>query len=247
MKDFCIVLVFNKAFHEKALSTIKQIREVGLYDGEIVCIVGDDLKDHITQTLNSNIVIKYFPDVGRTKEKNDLFGVNKPFQFHKFYCFHRWFRDNYKKCFYIDVGAQIFKPLDKMINLNCDGKLLAHSDSYPRYKWRLSGQFDKVKFPEQFKKLNEKYDLNIDYFQSTIMLYDTSIISDSTFDVLVGMSMDFYNNKTNTQGFMNLYFNCLLKVWEQIRIRDLETYYYDFFERKNFTTNDYIMLKYPKT
>lgn len=247
MKDFCIILVFDKAFWGKAISTIKQIREVGLYSGEIVCVTGDDLKDHAMSLYDDEkMVVKYFPDVGRTKEKNDLFGVNKPFQFHKFYCFHKWFRDNYKRCFYIDVGMQIFKPLDKMINLNCDDKLLAHSDAYPTYKWKLSGQFDKVRFPEQFMKLSEKYNMGIDYFQSTIMLYDTSIISDSTFDVLVGMSMDFHNNKTNTQGFMNLYFTCLMKRWEQIKMKDEETHYYDFFERKNLTTDDYIMLKYPK-
>ena len=248
MKDFCIVLFFNKKFVNKSYDTIKQIREVGLYNGEIVCIIGDDLKDY-TDLLykDNNIVIKYFPDVGRTKEKNDLFGVNKPFQFKKFYCFHRFFRENYKKCFYIDVGMHIFKPLDKMINLDCKGKILAHSDAYPTYKWKLFNQFDKVKFPEQFKKLNEAYDLNIDYFQGGIMLYDTEIINDSTVDILVEMSMNFHNNKTNAQGFLNLYFTCSLKRWEQIKIKDEETHYYDFWERKGLTRDDYIMLKYPKT
>jgi len=247
MKDFCIVLFFNKAFYEKALDTIKQIREVGLYNGEIVCFVGDDLKDHITQVLNSNIVVKYFPDVERAKEKNDLFGVNKPFQFHKFYVFHKWFRENYKKCLHFDVGMQIYKPLDKIINLDCTGKLLAHSDAYPTHKWKLRDQFDKKKFPEQYKELSETYDLNRDYFQGTILLYDTSIIADDTFSFLVDMSNRFYNNKTNAQGFMNLHFNCTRDLWEQIKMKDKDTRYYDFFERKNLTTDDYIMLKYPKT
>ena len=247
MKDFCVVLVFNKSFVGKSFDTIKQIREVGLYKGDIVCIIGDDLKK-LTRLIHKdkNLVVKYFPDMGRTKERNDQFGVNKPFQFHKFYCFHSWFRENYKKCFYMDVGMSIFKPLDKIINLDCAGKILAHSDAYPTYKSKLSDQFDKKQFPEQYKQLEAMYNLDVDYFQSTMMLYDTSIISEYTFATLVKLSNVYQNNKTNTQGFMNLYFNCLLKVWEQIQIRDSVTHYYDFYEREGLDPIDYIMVKYSQ-
>ena len=218
MKYLCVILVFNEAFLDKARETVQQIRTAGLYSGDIVCVVGDDLKNHAGSM--GDMVVKYFPDVGRTKEKNDLYGVNKPFQFHKFYCFHKWFRKNYRKCFYIDVGTQIIKPIDRMINLDCSGGILAHSDAYPTYKWKLSFQFDGKKFPKQYRKLSETYDLDRDYFQSTIMLYDTKIISDDTFDRLVEMSNAYHCNKTNTQGFMNLYFNCMRNVWEQIKIKD---------------------------
>ncbi len=247
MKDFCIILVFNKKFVGKANSTIKQIREVGLYKEDIVCIIGDDMKKYTNLLCkDKNIVVKHFPDIGRTKETNNLFGVNKPFQFHKFYCFHSYFKENYKKCFYMDVGMSIFKPIDKIINLDCTGKILAHSDAYPTYKTRLSDQFDKKQFPEQFKQLEAMYNLDIDYFQSTMMLYDTSIISEASFGTLVKLSNVYRNNKTNTQGFMNLYFNCLSKVWKQIQTKDDDTYYYDFYEREELAPVDYIMVKYSQ-
>jgi hypothetical protein len=58
--------------------------------------------------------------------------------------------------------------------------LLAHSDVYPEYKLKLHNQFDMTN-TKYFTKLNNKYNLNIDYFQTTIMLYDTAIIKNNTY------------------------------------------------------------------
>ena len=125
--------------------------------------------------------------------------------------------------------------------------MLAHSDAYPTYEWMLKNQFDFNQFPELYKELNQNFNLQVNYFQSTILLYDTSIIEDNTKDILIELSNKYINSKTNEQGIMNLYFNCLKNIWEQIKIKDEETFYYDFFERNNFKWSDYIMLKYPKT
>jgi hypothetical protein len=46
---------------------------------------------------------------------------------------------------------------------------------------------------------------------------------------------------------MNLYFLCIRNIWEQIKIKDDETFYYDFSERNGSNKNNYILLKYPKT
>jgi hypothetical protein len=256
MKNFCIILVFNKKYLEKSYNTIKQIRETGQYNGDIVCIISDDLKDFTNLLyVDNNIIIKHFKEIDRNNiikllEKNPIGDgreINKTIQWHKLYCFHNYFKENYKKCLYIDVGMNIFKPLDKIINLNCDDKILAHSDAYPTYVWKLSCQFDNKIFGDLYKELENKYNLNIDYFQSTIMLYDTKIINDNTFDELVKLSTVCINSKTNEQGILNIYFNCILKKWGQITIKDDETYYYDFFERPNLRKNNYIMLKYLKT
>lgn len=238
MKDFCVILVFNKLYLSKAFNTIQQLRKVGLYDGDIVCLFSSDLKNRLRNVENESTIAKYFPETNLSKNKK----VHKAFQFHKFYCFHTWFKEKYKKCFYIDVGSNIFKPIDKIINLDCSNKLLAHSDSYPEHKWKLFNQFDENS--EIFKILNTTYDLNKDYFQSTIMLYDTSIIKEDTFEKLVQLANTYPISKTNDQGILNLYFNGLFGYWKQIKIKDKETYYYDFWERDGLTKDNYIMLKY---
>jgi hypothetical protein len=136
--------MFDRKFLKKSHSTIRQIREVGKYDGDIVCIIADDLKD--CQSLlykDSRIIVKHFKQYDTAPILNDAKKVPadegkreiarvcfpmkaKMIHYHKFYCFHTYFRDNYKKCFYIDTNTQIFKPLDKIINLDCTGKILAH-------------------------------------------------------------------------------------------------------------------------
>ncbi len=252
----CVALVTNKLYIDKTILTINQIRSVGKYNGIILLLIGDDLKDCIANyNIDNNLIIKYFEDIDRSeyieiykrKPISDGREINKIFQWHKLYLFHPWIKENFDKCFYIDAGVKIFKDISKLMNQNCENKLIAHSDSYPTYEWKLSIQFDKIQFSELFNELSYIYNLQIDYFQSTIMLFDTNIISDSTFDDLIFLSKKWINSRTNEQAIMNIYFNCIKKVWSPSLIKDEDTYYYDFFERGNLKCNDYIMLKYPKT
>jgi hypothetical protein len=78
-------------------------------------------------------------------------------------------------------------------------------------------------------------------------MFDTKIINDDTYDTLVELSNKYPNSKTNDQGIMNLYFLCIRNIWEQIMIKDDETFYYDFSERNGLNKNNYIILKYPQT
>jgi len=257
MKKKCIILVFNKAYLEKAKNTINLIRDVGQYNGDIVCIVGDDLIDMESEivSFSKNIIYKYFPDIDRKEiieilSKNNFdyeYSVTKNFQFHKFYCFHPFFKENYEKCLYIDCGMQIFKPIDKIINLDCRNLLLAHSDTYPLYNFELEIQFDKTVYEDLHSDVSEKYNLNRDYFQSTLMLYDPKIILEDTLEKLIELSKVYFNSRTNDQAILNLYFLCIRNIWQQITINDNETFYYDYTERYYLDKSQYIMLKLSLT
>jgi hypothetical protein len=242
----------DRLYLEKAKNTIKELREIGKYQDDVVLIIGDDLKNE--DIVIDNVIIKHFPNIDRRSivdilRKKPIFDgreVNKIFQWHKIHVFDVYFKQ-WKKCLYIDSGMHIFNPIYKIIDLDCTNKLIAHSDAYPTYEWRLNFQFDYIQFPELFKELSSTYNLEIDYFQSTFLLYDTNIIDDDTKNNLLELANKFINSKTNEQGIMNIYFNCTKKIWEPSRIKDEETYYYDFFERNNLRCTNYIMLKYPKT
>jgi len=253
MSDVCIILMTNKGYLEKAKITINQIRKVGNYKDDVVLLIGDDLKNEKIDI--ENVIVKYFPNFDRSNiieflKKKPLDGdgreITKVFQWHKIHCFDVYFKQ-WKKCFYIDVGMQIYKSIDKILNLDCDDKLLAHSDSYPMYEWKLKNQFDNKQFPDLYNELYNNYNLEIDYFQSTILLYDTNIIEENTKNNLIELSNKYINSKTNEQGIMNIYFNCIIKIWESIKLKDNNTYYYDFMERENLKWYNYIMLKYPRT
>jgi hypothetical protein len=126
-----------------------------------------------------------------------------------------------------------------MINLATKNRLLAHSDAYPSYKWKLSVQFDQNH--ELYKELNEKFTLDINYFQTTIMLYSTDIIEDNTFKELYDLTLKYPISNTNDQGIISLYFTNIKNVWRQIQTMDGNNSYYSYLERNH--NNKFIMIK----
>ena len=250
MSDNCIILMCDKPYLEKAKNTIQQLRNVGKYQGDIILLVGNDLK----YLIIDNVIVKYFPNIDRTEIVNILKNkpiadgreINKVFQWHKVHIFDTYFKQ-WKKCMYLDSGMHIFNPIERILNLDCAGKLIAHSDAYPTFIWKLKVQFDSIQFPKLYDELYSKYNLEIDYFQSGILLYDTNIIDDNTKNDILELSNKYINSKTNEQGIMNLYFNCIKNIWQPITIKDEDYYYYDYWERNNLHCNNYIMLKYPQT
>jgi hypothetical protein len=118
-----------------------------------------------------------------------------------------------------------------MINEMKDNTLLAHSDAYPTYNWKLHNQFCKNN-TKYFTKLNEKYNLNIDYFQTTILLYSTKIIENDTFDNLLNLLFEYPISITNNQGIIALYFTNIKPLFQQIKTNSGNNYYYDYLSEK---------------
>lgn len=262
MQTNCIVIMSNNVEYniEESIKTITEIRTIGQYNNDIVFMYGDDLVDIINDKNNDyainldklEVITKYFKTIDRSKfidmfknksfTKGDKREINKSFQYHKFYLFTEYFK-KWNKIFYIDAGMHIFKPIQPMLNIDCTNKLLAHSDTFPYFKGKLNSQFEDIAYPEIYNKLNNNYNLKVDYFQTEILLFDSKIISPNIFDDLVKLSEEYFISITNEQGIMNLLFNCKLRLWRQIPLKDDNTYYYDMCERPKRNKNDYIMLK----
>jgi len=251
----CCVLVSNRAYIGKCLNTIRQLRANGRYMGEVIVIIGNDLKQSIDSLAGSKLGINpiYFPDIDRTAAISKLTKAEGPsgtvtsksFQYHKFYCFHRFFK-KWDKILYIDSGMHIYRPIEPLFNIDCSGKFVAHSDAYPTYEWTLSSQFNFQSLPESSAKINKIASLNSDYFQTTFFLYDTQIIEPESFEYLRQLSIEFPNSRTNDQGIINLWI-LNRKIWAPIPLLDASGRpIYDFFERDSRQPTDYMMLKYPR-
>jgi|TARA_R110000824_G_C15168210_1_gene672619 hypothetical protein len=252
-KSICIVTYCNEAYLDAAKQTICDLRIVGEYQGDIVLMIGNDLKNKELDVQKENVIVKYFPDVDRTEAIKiyeafsesmtaDRRETEKPFQWHMIHCFKEYFK-RWEKCLVIDAGMKIHKPIEKILNIECGENLLAHSDSYPQYDWKLSGQFDKEYFPELYDELSSKHNLDVDYFQAGIVMYNTSLIRKNTFNEIRSLEKKYVNTKTNEQAILNIYFNCQKKIWKQIPLGDKKTLYYDAHLRDHLTTSDFIMTK----
>jgi hypothetical protein len=163
------------------------------------------------------------------------------FQYHKYHLFTEFFK-RWDYVFYIDCGAKIYEKIQPILDTRVPNTLLAHSDAYPAYKWKLSCQFREELSPQIKKAMCDRWDLERDYFQSTIMLFDTSIIERDTFQELCDLTEKYPISGTNDQGILNLYFVCIKNKWRQIPLENDATYFYDFNIRKE--DKPYIMTKY---
>lgn len=252
--NICVVFICDKAYFNKFIYTCSQLITNGKYNGNICLVVGDDLyNDRLLDSpiiKNNNIVIKHFPNIQFSSEFLDIqkkivrppHWFQKRFQFHKLHLFNTFFKQ-WDSIFYLDCGISIFSDVSPIIN-EINGKnentLLAHSDAYPNYEWKLYNQFDKTN-TEYFTKLNNTYNLNIDYFQTTIMLYDTKIIQSDTYDNLLNLLTEYPISITNDQGIIALYFTNIQPLFKQIKIHNEYTHFYDYLSRnRNYK---YIMLK----
>lgn len=250
-KDICIVFLCDRAYFNKFTYTCNQLITNGKYTGNICLVIGDDLLNDVLLDSNiikkNNIMVKHFPNIVFSAEFLDIqktmnrasHWFEKLFQFHKFHLFDIFFKQ-WKYIFYLDCGITIYSDISPILNEATENTLLAHSDAYPTYEWKLKNQFDKEN-TEYFEKLNSKYDLNIDYFQTTIMLYDTNIIQDDTYDNIVNLLLEYPISRTNDQGIIALYFTNIHKLFKQIKTQNETTYFYDYLSRN--PSNKYIMLK----
>lgn len=251
MTRICVVLLCNKAYYHKFLYTCKQLLTLGKYTGEICLVIGDDLKDDCVLKdsfiQDHNIRVKHFPDIHfdnkfLTTQKQLVrppHWFNKLFQFHKLHLFNTYFKQ-WDYIFYIDCGVSIFSDIQPMLNELTPNTLLAHSDAYPTYQWKLHMQFDKHQ-KEYYDRLQSQYDLDIDYPQTTIMLYDTNIITPDTYQNLLNLLLQYPISITNDQGIIALYFTAIQPRYRQIKVSNEHTHFYDYLSRNR--ANKYIMLK----
>lgn len=250
-KNTCIVFLCDKAYFDKFNDTCNQLLFNGNYNGPICLVVGDDLyNDPLLDSPmihDNNIIVKHFPDIIFTESMSKLQDTmhrpshwsKKKFQFHKLHLFNTFFKQ-WDYIFYLDCGITIFDDISPILNELTEHRLLAHSDAYPVYERKLHTQFDSTQ-TQYFSRLNSTYNLNIDYFQTTILLYDTKIIEEDTYENLLNLLHEYPISITNDQGIIALYFTSIKPLFTQIKTHNEYTYFYDYLSRNQ--KNKYIMLK----
>jgi hypothetical protein len=103
---------------------------------------------------------------------------------------------------------------------------------------KIGDQF--VKTTSYYHTLKENFDMKKSYFQTTCMLYDTTIIEDNTVDELYNMLLKYPISITNDQAIIALYFTQVKSVWKQLRRKNETIYFYDYVRCVN---KPYIMIK----
>ena len=122
---------------------------------------------------------------------------------------------------------KIHNDISGILSIKPENKILARADSYPEYKNNLSSQFDKN--TESFIKLKEEYDLTINnYFQTGLLYFDTNIVNTKTKERLIKLSEEYPCTITNEQAICNLYFIFEENLYEELvaEVNDEISYFY---------------------
>ena len=250
--NICVVFLCNKNYLNKFLKSYNELITNGNYKGDVLLIIGDDLNEIDIKKLNLNIHIKKFPNIvfpteiekqmESVRKLYDDRAIKKKFQWHKLHLFNIYLK-KWEYILYLDCGINIYSDIVDIINERQENKLVAHSDTYPSFKKKLKDQFDDNK--DLFNKLNKTFNLDVDHFQTTIMLYDTSIIKDNTFNKLYELAKFIPISLTNEQAIMSLYFVLIKPKWKKLNIEKYDNIIlYDLVIRINNKKKKHILLKY---
>lgn len=252
MDNICVVFVCDKNYMNQFDKTYNSLINKGKYTGDVTLIIGDDLDETIVREAYKHVNVIRFNNFNFNDDFMEMFNnldrdamwKDKLFQYHKIHMFDRYFK-KWDYIFYIDCGVNICEPIQPIIDAREKNTLLAHSDAYPSYKWKLKVQFEKCATDSQrnvLSKLNDNFDLSLDYFQTTIMLFDTSLIHYFTKKNILDLAIEYPISCTNDQGIIALYFTNVENKWKQLPLHntDKSLYYYDYLKRNE---SKYIMYK----
>lgn len=238
--NLVICVVGNFSYLYKYFKNFKEeLKENGKYDGEILVLTDLWSPVFLLRSIRNDKKVKVlkFQKIKFSKKTNDsLYSLDtkgqpnrhktKQFQWHKVNLFDTKLK-RWDYIFYMDINMHIHYDINQILTLLPNNKLFARADSYPEYKNQLTTQFDTTK--NKFLELKNKYDLNINnYFQTGLLFYDTSIIEDTTKENLISLVNEFPISTTNEQGIMNLYFIFTKNQYEELpkEIGDYLIYYY---------------------
>lgn len=242
--NYCIAFVSDINYFSKFINTLTQLVNVGKYYGPIILLASNDLYN--SKHINHELILKYnvkiynFPNIETLLSEKTVNYIKKRTSgkktfrwifntFNKFNLFQESLK-KYKYILYLDTGIKVYKPIHNFFSLLKENKILAHQDDYPRYYYKL---FEKFYNEEPYiTDLNSKFDLETkEYFQTTIMFYDTSIINKNTLNDICQLVEKYPISCNGDQEYISLYFDQVTNQMNQIKKNDGDNYYYDYYQR----------------
>lgn len=251
-----VVVCCNEKDHKRAETTLEQLREKGKWVGDLVWVAIDfNPSEEFVRRWGVRVIRKSAYDMlwlwklRRERPFQDTDGreLNKLIQFSKWRVFSHEFKI-YRSLLYIDAGMHINHPIAPIFTIDHKGKFVAPDDRFPFNDptKNFKKQWDQFCWPEKFQELEEYCSSDAlekeGYFLNCMWLMDTALIQPDTQQELLALTKRFPISRTNEMAVMNLYF---LKYWQPLpeTVGDLRIF--DWTERGDYKTKDYIMLKYP--
>ncbi len=242
-----VFLVFDNKFSKFFLKTYLRLRTVGNFKDHIVVISNEHLKSVIIKIIklfDKKVSVYNFTEfefdshiVNELSKLKDTRFTTKKFQFHKLNIFRPELK-KFSKIFYMDINMRINSDINPFFELIKENQLIASYDGDEDFKRSLKSQFDNTH--NDFSELQSNYNLEIsDYFQSGLLLFDSSIIEIDTIENIFNLIKKYPISITNEQAYLNLYFLYQNPIFVPLQSFKNQ-YFYTFWHHKK---NKYIITK----
>jgi len=248
-----IILTTNDNYIDKTFNTISDLRTNGKYNDDVVLFYNEELSN--INKLNEikdkfNVILKQFPKIDTSSVEKSINSMNnslkfkqlrnKMFQYHKFYAFDKYFKQ-WDKIFYIDAGMHIYSDIHRFLNIDTNNNILADNLADDNNNFTLESQFNTIS--NIGKELQKNYNLTSkDFFQSGVLLFNSSIIEDNTVQNLIDL-MNKYPIGWGDQAIMNIYFKLIKNIWKPLPRKDSFGLLFNIKLQPNTKPTDYVMVK----
>jgi len=258
-----IVTLCDEKYFDKAVQTIRDVRGIGQWAGDIVLI-------HVGFTPPENVCDKYrvqtvqFPGIPiesllKHYRENpfsiptcDGREIKKVTQWEKLHVFDTYFCA-WDCILFMDAGLRVLDSVDTFFSLNWKGRIMALDDTWndPNKKFRC--QVDITDNPSAVEALTNDYGSGIldeNYFLNCIWIFDTSLITESSKQEMIDIMNKYPVWRTNEMCVMNIFFHFHLRVWTPFpAMAKNGKYLFDWCElnRPNTRWYQYHALKYCVT
>ena len=198
----CIVLVSDENYIQHTRYLFSAIRFKGNWKGDY-CLIANKLNDDIIKEFKSK-------EINVLKISNEVQKYSA-----KYYLFNKVLK-NWDVVGYFDTDFLIIKDINNLLETD---SFLADIDGSSKKTFTIGETLDKLSNPVLYEEASKIYNLDSFGFNSSCMIYNTSLIQDNTFDDIILLSNKYkdINHHTGPDGtdqpILNLYFQ---DRWKQI-------------------------------
>lgn len=232
--DTVVVTLCDRGYFGKARRTIEEVRGAGAWKGDVVLIVvdwqpqgdeaawleGQRVTVHPVSHIKTDALLeayKRFP----IKSPSDKRDTEKLYQWDKLRVFSESFK-RWKKVVFLDAGMRVFDTVEPLLDIPCDGCILASDDSDPYDNGnRFRCQLDLEANPGARDALFAEFSVAIleeRYFLNCMFVFDTSRIGDGPNQISFARFEEYMNKYPitlcNEMTIMNLVFTFGLRCWK---------------------------------
>ena len=227
-----VTMATNAEFSYFAADLVRRVRCTGAYDGPIVLLYSDkvplnpEFVEFGVHMHDARLLLPEFfrePSDPPCYRAGDEYRAKRISRFRGYYLktavFSVFFKQ-WRRVLWLDARNDIHYPLEPFFSsINSESAFLANPDAWPAASSILRDHFFSDCDPVLMARVERRFDLHSEYFQSTLMLFDTSLILNDTLTTVAELYNELSRVASSDQIIFSLYWHQIRSVYQPLPYR----------------------------